>query len=65
MSGIEIALPKDPEAPNWVEGIILHREGDEIVIEVVRKSGTQLCESRVSLSKFKQIVDLLFTEFTE
>lgn len=58
---LEISLPFT-DAPAWLSHLVLSRDGDEIVIEVVRRSGTLLGEARVSDVQFNQVADLLLTK---
>ena len=55
---MEIRLPFK-EGPDWLDALVFSRIGDEIVIEAVRQSGTQLGEIRVSAEEFNALAVVL------
>lgn len=58
---MEISVPFK-ECPNWLGHLAFSRDGDEIVIEAVRDSGTLLGQVRIPTVQFNQLTDLLLSQ---
>lgn len=55
---MEVRLPFT-DGPDWLDALVFSRQGDEIVIEAVRQSGTQLGEIRLPADEFNALAVVL------
>jgi hypothetical protein len=58
---IEIAFPFE-DAPDWLANLVFSREGDDIVIEAVRRNGYLLGKVQIGTVRFNQVADILLAE---
>lgn len=64
MSSFSVNVPFC-DGPKWLSHLEISRQGTTIVIEAVRRSGTQLGEARIELDDFTRMLATIGVEIDE